>query len=45
MEDIYIYMSLWKKEIVMPVLKTGKDPTSTASYRLITLTSTLGKSM
>ena len=30
---------------VVPVLKTGKDPTSTASYRPISLTSTMGKSM
>ena len=29
----------------MPVPKTGKDPTSTASYRPISLTSTMGKSM
>ena len=29
----------------MPVLKTGKDPKSTASYRPISLTSTMGKSM
>jgi len=36
---------LWKKAIVMPVPKTGKDPTSTASYRPISLTSTMGKSM
>jgi len=34
-----------KKAIVVPVLKTGKDPTSTASYRPISLTSTMGKSM
>jgi hypothetical protein len=36
---------LWKKAIVIPILKTGKDPTSTASYRPISLTSMLGKSM
>jgi hypothetical protein len=37
--------SLWKKAIVVPVLKTSKDPTSTTSYRPISLTSTMGKSM
>ena len=37
--------SLRKKAIVVPVLKTGKDPKSTASYRPISLTSTMGKSM
>ena len=40
-----IVPSLWKKTIVVPVLKTGKDPKSTASYRPISLTSTMGKSM
>jgi len=40
-----IVPSLWKKAIVVPVPKTGKDPTSTASYRPISLTSTIGKSM
>ena len=37
--------SLWKKVIVVPVPKTGKDPTSTASYRPFSLTSMMGKSM
>jgi len=37
--------SLWKKAIAVPVLKTGKDPTSTASYRPISLTSAMGKSI
>jgi len=36
---------LWKKATVVPILKTGKDPKSTASYRPISLTSTMGKSM
>jgi len=35
--------SLWKKTIVVLVPKTGKDPTSTASYRPISLTSKMGK--
>jgi hypothetical protein len=37
--------SLWKKAIVVPILKTGKDPKSTSSYRPISLTSVMGKSM
>jgi hypothetical protein len=37
--------SLWKKAVVVPILKTGKDPKSTASYRPSSLTSTMGKSM
>ena len=37
--------SLWRKAIVVPVLKSGKHPKSTASYRPISLTSTMGKSM
>jgi len=40
-----IVSSLWKKATVVPVPKTGKDTTSTASYRPISLTSTMGKSM
>jgi len=36
--------TLWKKAIVVPLLKTGKDPKSTACYRSISLTSTIGKS-
>jgi len=40
-----IVPSLWKKAIVGYVLKTDKDPTSTASYRPISLTSTMGKSV
>jgi len=34
-----------KKTILVPVPKTGKDTTSTASYRPISLTSTMEKSM
>jgi hypothetical protein len=30
-----IVPSLWKKAIVVPIMKTGKDPKSTASYRLV----------
>ena len=37
--------SLWKKAIVVPVLKTGKNPMSIASCRPISLTSTMGKTM
>ena len=37
--------SLWKKAIVVPILKADKDPTSTVSYRPIFLTSTMGKTM
>jgi len=37
--------SLWKKATVVPMLKANKDPTSTASYRPISLTSTMGKTM
>jgi len=40
-----IVPALWKKAIAEPVPKTGKDPTSTAIYRSISLTSTMGKSM
>ena len=40
-----IVPSLWKKAIVVPILKTGKDPKSTASYRPISLTSAMGKFM
>jgi len=39
-----IVPSLWKKALV-PILKTSKDPKNTASYRSISLTSTVGKSM
>jgi hypothetical protein len=35
--------SLWKKAIVVPILKADKNPMSTASYRPISLTSTMGK--
>jgi hypothetical protein len=38
-----IVPSLWGKAILVSVLKTGKDPTSTASYRPISLTCTMGK--
>jgi hypothetical protein len=34
-----------KKAIVVPILKADKDPTSTASYRPISLTSIMGKTM
>ena len=37
--------SLLKKATVVPILKADKDPTSTASYRPISLTSTVGKTM
>jgi len=37
--------SLWKKAVVVPILKIGKDPKMTASYRPISLTSNMGKSM
>jgi len=40
-----IVLSLWKKTIVVPVLKTDKDHKNTASYRPISLTSIVGKSM
>jgi hypothetical protein len=40
-----IVPSLWKKAIIMPVPKIGKDPTNTASYRPLSLTGTLEKSM
>jgi hypothetical protein len=36
---------LWIKAIVVPILKADKDPKSTASYKPISLTSTIGKSM
>jgi len=36
---------LCKQAIVVPLLKTSKDRTSTASYRPISLTSTMGKYM
>jgi hypothetical protein len=38
-----IVPSLWKKARVVPLLKTGKGPKSTAIYRPISLTSTSGK--
>jgi len=37
--------SLWKKAILAPIMKANKDPMSTASYRPISLTSTMGKTM
>ena len=37
--------SLWKKAIIVPILKADKNPTSTASYSLISLTSTMGKTI
>ena len=37
--------SLWKKAIVVPVVKSGKDPKSIDRYRPICLTSTMGKFM
>jgi hypothetical protein len=36
---------LWKKAIVVPILKIDKDATSTAIYRPISLTSIMGKTM
>lgn len=35
----------WKHAIILPVLKTGKDPQKAASYRPISLTSTVSKLM
>lgn len=35
----------WRHSIVLPILKTGKNPQSAASYRPISLTSTLCKIM
>lgn len=35
--------STWKEAIVIPILKTGKDPSSVSSYRLIALTSCICK--
>lgn len=34
---------MWKEAIIIPLLKLGKDPTSPASYRPISLTSCLSK--
>jgi hypothetical protein len=38
-----IVPSLWKKAIIVPLLKNDKDPKSTAHYRPISLTSRMGK--
>jgi hypothetical protein len=40
-----IVPSIWKKAIVVPALKTGKDPKSTAIYRPISVNSLMAKSM
>ena len=43
--DRGVVPSSWKKAIVVPILKVGKDTSSPASYRPISLTSTLSKLM
>ena len=43
--EMGVVPSLWKKAIVVPIMKADKDPTSTTSYRPISLTSTMGKTM
>jgi len=35
----------WKESIIVPIRKPGKDPHNPSSYRLITLTSQVGKTM
>jgi hypothetical protein len=35
----------WKKVVVVPIRRPGKDPTSPSSYRLIALTSHVRKLM
>ena len=41
----YYALTLEKKAIVVTVLKSGKGPKSSASYRPFSLTSTMAKSM
>ncbi len=36
---------IWKKSVLIPILKPGKDPSDSSSYRPIALTSQLGKTM
>ena len=38
-----IFPNSWKEGIILPILKPGKDPTLSTSYRPITLLSCLGK--
>ena len=40
-----IFPSAWRHSIIIPVLKSGKDPQDFSSYRPISLTSTVGKVM
>ena len=37
------FPSAWRHSIIIPVLKSGKDPQDFSSYRPISLTSTVGK--
>ena len=39
------FLVSWRHSVVLPVLKPGKDPLNPASYRPISLTSTLCKLM
>lgn len=37
------FPQLWRKALIIPILKSGKDPKQTSSYRPISLLSTLSK--